>query len=113
MHQLREHGDVVVRIGRMGGVVAPHYRIERRFPTKSLFGDEVRDGFKTRRLPEQKSPAPRPAGEEFDILHDDHWSSRVMGYAEVAELLRLDASWLCGPERRQAWRRTKGAIAGC
>lgn len=80
----KDHGPLVLRIGRMGTGQFPHYRFDQREANPIL-------GF-TSQVPVQafngrNHKALVTEGEEPDILRDEHWSGAGMTYDELAQLL--------------------------
>jgi hypothetical protein len=84
-----EHGEIVLRIGRMGTGKAPHYRLDK--PTRFRLFDEGEEtvGFAVvAAFNGRNHQALVQEGEEPEILRDEHWSTTGSTLQEVEDVFR-------------------------
>jgi len=87
LHEVRkEHGDVVLCIGRAGNGRRPNYRVDVT-EKRCLFGDETTRLLVVACFRGDNHKPYTPEGEEADILKDAGWSTGMMTYDEVRALI--------------------------
>lgn len=87
MHEVRkEHGEVVLRVGRSGTGQKPHYLIDVA-SLKRVLGEEKVSFLSVASFRGDNHKPYTPEGEEADILRDESWSTGAMTYEEIRTLL--------------------------